>query len=217
MVILHPKCFVVFVRGTERIIIGSGDPAEIFILKSGSRDQCHVISTGIMIFIMQTAWIGKMCVDTAEFFCFFVHQYGKVFVRTCDMLCDGVGTFVSRRKHQSVKCFFYGQNLVFCSGNAAAAVFDGMGCVIGKSDLFVQVTVLQCQKSCHDLCDAGWIIFFFNILGIQDHAGIGFHDDGRFCVDRRTCRPVFPGVGFDLFIVSSLHFRFDIDLCGTGT
>ena len=60
-----------------------------------------------MVFIMQTMWIGKMCILTAKFFGFFIHHRNKIFNGAPYMLCNRICTLICRRKHNRIETLFH--------------------------------------------------------------------------------------------------------------
>jgi len=52
---------------------------------------------------------------------------------------------------------------------------------VGKCDFIRQLAVFQCQKNCHQLCDAGRIHFFVCILIIENFPACRIYQNGGFC------------------------------------
>ena len=92
---------------------------EILIFISLTANQRHVIGTGVMVFIRQSVCIIKMSVSTAKSFHFIVHHINEGAVISplfpANILCDLIGTFVGRGKHNSIQALLYGHLLAYIS------------------------------------------------------------------------------------------------------
>ena len=143
--IVHEQFFVFFIGSPQRIAGSSGDLAELFVFYSFLRNEGHVMSRRIVLFVGQSMGIGKMCVCTSQFCCTLVHQIGKSLHGARYLFGDSIGAFVGGFQHDCIEAFFYCKNFPFVSGNMAAVILNGIDSIVRESDFFVQIKILQCQ------------------------------------------------------------------------
>ena len=81
----------------RKLVVGrGGDFAERLVLEGVSGDESHVVGADIVVFIIQTAGIGKVGVHAAQLLCLFVHQLGKGLCGACRVFCQSVCRLVCR-------------------------------------------------------------------------------------------------------------------------
>ena len=108
---------------------------QCFVLHKRHGKQCHIISAGIMVFIMIAMSIGEMAVDCTQFFRFFVHQISKYRFAFCKghiliifrfsgcCRCQHVGRVIAGRHQQTSQGIFHSQFFI-----QHMASFTGIQC-----------------------------------------------------------------------------------------
>ena len=130
--------------------------------------QCHIISAGIMVFIMIAMSIGEMAVDCTQFFRFFVHQISKYRFAFCKghiliifrfsgcCRCQHVGRVIAGRHQQTSQGIFHSQFFI-----QHMASFTGIQChfvdFCTNCDDFIRLDVYKRQVNSTTL----FLQFFF--------------------------------------------------------
>ena len=110
------------------------------VLNGILHDFSHIHGTTVVFVIVQTRRICKMGVGAADFFCFFVHHFGKCGIGARYIFRKRIGTVVCRVEKEAVKTV---SDTQFISGNGTddggvgfQIVFSGSR---GKADLGFQI------------------------------------------------------------------------------
>jgi len=111
----------------------------------------HVAGSGIMLLIMETIGIIKMCVFTAELCSSLVHQLNELLYRTAGFLGQCQSHFIGRFQHQSHNSLFYSKDLPgFCIDGRASGL-NAVGSSLGHSETVIHIQILTDQQCSHDL------------------------------------------------------------------
>ena len=110
------------------------------VLNGILHDFSHIHGTTVVFVIVQTRRICKMGVGAADFFCFFVHHFGKCGIGSRYIFRKRIGTVVCRVEKEAVKTV---SDTQFISGNGTDDGGVGFQIVFsggrGKADLCFQI------------------------------------------------------------------------------
>ena len=128
----------------------------------------HIIGSGVMLLIVKTVGIVKVCVVAAKLFGALVHQLYEFLHRSADFLSQGQSHFIGRFQHESHEGLFYCKDFPCLCINRRTAGLDAVCCFLGHGDGIVHIQVFTCQQCRHDLRDAGRIKLLICILRIKN-------------------------------------------------
>ena len=163
-------------------------------LKGCLSNQCHIVGTGIMFFVVQTMRIDKVGVDAAKLFCLVIHHLHKIVHRSADVLCDHICRIVCRCQHDRIQGRTDCDLLPDGQPDLAAVRIDRSKCTLRCFHFCIQVTVtdvLQGDQHRHDLGDARRIQFCFCVFAVKKCPCIQIHDSCTFCFYPGTLGPFF--------------------------
>ena len=85
--------------------MAADDIAEIIIFQSLMENQVHIIDGGVMVFILKTMGIHKMCIYSPYLCRLFIHHSHKVLHAAAYIFRDGHGGVITGIDHESQKQF----------------------------------------------------------------------------------------------------------------
>ena len=182
----------------DHIAGGAGHFAQQLIGEKLLGNEGQVMGRSIVIVVVNAVGGHKMGIRAAQFKGRLIHQLHKAFNAPADVLADGVAALVAGTYQQAVKGLFHGDGFPhFDADVGILPPVDAVDRLGGVFHHFIQGTFLPGDPGGEDLGGAGGIEFFVDIFGIEDRAGVGFHEDGRFGADCRSLGPAVDLIAFD--------------------
>ena len=140
----------------------------VFVCLCGN--QCHIIRADPVIFIRQTITVIEMRIPTSQFLCALIHQIDKRLVITTKflphMLRNRISTFIGRLQHNRIQTLLHRQFFSKIPGNMGSISLIFKYRIRRKRNDLIHITVFDCQKNRHDLCDTRRIMFLVTLLFI---------------------------------------------------
>ena len=132
-----------------------------------------------------------MSILGTRLFCPLIHQLSKCSNTACIVNCQRIGCIVGRIQQKTAHTIFHTHFFPLCNGQCHIIGRKRIQGFSLANQRICQLTVLQCQQSCHNLRNTGRIHLSIRILGIQNRSRLRIHQNSRIRTDRRTRRPVF--------------------------
>ena len=140
----------------------------VFVCLCGN--QCHIIRADPVIFIRQTITVIEMRIRTSQFLCALIHPIDKRPVITTQflphMFRNRISTFIGRLQHNRIQTLLHRQFFSKIPGNMGSISLIFKYRIRRKRNDLIHITVFDCQKNRHDLCDTRRIMFLVTLLFI---------------------------------------------------
>ena len=72
------------------------DLPEFLMLKCCRCNERHISGRNIMLFVVKSMWVCKMCIRTSQLLCLLVHHTDKIIIPISHCVCNRIGNFIRR-------------------------------------------------------------------------------------------------------------------------
>jgi len=170
-----------------------------------------------MILIGKSVGIDEIGINTPQFLGSFIHDRCKVLPgRSGNMLCYRERNFIGGADQNGIQTFLHGQLLAGVNSDMVASGINIVYRIIGEIHDLIHAAALGCDQCCQNFGGTGRVFLLMDIFGIKDRSGIRIHQNGGFCADYRSRRPVchFIGLNGQCLIAGDVLF---FDRCSRDT
>ena len=214
MMVIQPAFFICDISSWFDIIFCFDDIPKDFVFVSSRSYNSQISCRSVMIVVMETTGIGKLCVYTSKRSSFGVHHVYKFGDGTTYMFSHSIGYFISRCKKYGIEALLHSQNFSRFDSDVCALWFNTVYCFGCKRHFFRQRAVFKSNPCSHDFCGTCRIPFFIDSFCIENLSGIHIHYYRCFCnylwsfgPGRPGIRLDFPGVAFRRRVWICFFFR----------